>query len=339
VIATRMSPAELYLRVLTERAPQDTLLEVRYRRQETPTDSPWSDFKRFFIDIQTLRRRMSSEASFIASIGHRTDVYVGCAPRLRYSGCREDIAPAAILWADCDTPSAIQALQAFTPAPTMTVESGSATYQEERRLEHKHAYWALTHPLVPKELETANRRLAAALGADPSCVDPARVLRVPHTLNFKHSPPSPTRLFTLTDKTYRPQNILAALPELPASSVHKATRRNQDPAAAEDPLERIHPRTYVHVLTGRDPGRSGKIHCPFHADRRPSFHVYNTPEQGWTCFACTTPTGCPLGGDIYTLASLLWLTGQSQDVPLRGRQFVEVRRRLMEIFFGEGADV
>ncbi len=327
MIAAPMSPVELYLRVLTQRAEPDTLLEVRYRRRKTPGDTfPWGDFKRFFIDMPTLKRRTTAEAAFLASIGNRTDVYVGCAPRRRYRGCREDVAPAAILWADCDTPEAIRALQTFTPPPTMIVESGSATYDEDRRLEHKHAYWALTHPLLPTELEAANRRLALALGADPSCVDPARVLRLPQTLNFKHTPPSPTRLFKLTDTTYHHKEILAALPALPASSVHQATRRDRDPTAYEDLLQRVHPRIYVQVLTGRDPGRSGKIHCPFHEDRRPSFHVYNTPERGWTCFACTTPSGRRLGGDIYTLASLLW------GIPNRGHSFYALRTRLEETF-------
>lgn len=322
-----MSPVELYLRVLTERAELDTLLEVRYRRQKTPGDVfPLGDFKRFFIDIPTLKKRTSREAAFLASIGSRTDVYVGCAPRRRYRGSREDIVSAAILWADCDTPEAIRALQTFTLAPTMIVESGSATYQDEHRYEHKHAYWALAHSLLPTELEVANRRLAIALGADPSCVDPARVLRVPQTLNFKHTPPSPTRLHTLTDTTYHHKEILAMLPELPASSIHRATRRDRDPAASEDLLQRIHPRIYVRALTGRHPNRSGKILCPFHEDRRPSFHVYNTPERGWTCFACTTPSGRRLGGDIYTLASLLW------NIPNRGHHFYALRTRLDEIF-------
>jgi hypothetical protein len=325
--AAPISPIELYLRVLTERAELETLLEVRYRRRKAPGEAfPWGDFKRFFIAMPTLRKRMGSEAAFLAFIGYRTDVYVGCAPRLRYRGRSEDTAPAAILWADCDTPKAIRALQSFTPAPTMTVESGSATYDNERRYEHKHAYWALTNPLHPTELEAANRRLALALGADPSCVDPARVLRIPQALNFKHSPPSLTRLRTLTDTTYHPQDILTALPELPAASVHQATRRDRDPAAYEDLLQTIHPRIYVSVLTGRDPGRSGKIHCPFHEDRRPSFHVYNTPERGWTCFACTTPTGRRLGGDIYTLASLLW------NIPNRGHHFYALRAGLHETF-------
>jgi len=274
-----MSPAELYLRVLIERAPPDTLLEVRYRLLETSsTVSPRGDFGRFFIDIQTLKRQMSAKASSLALIGARTDVYVGCAPRLRRGGRREDIAPTAMLWADCDTPSAIRAIALFDPPPTMTVQSGSATYEQGLRHEHVHAYWALTHPLLPTALEAANRRLAAALGADPSCVDAARILRVPNTLNFKHSPPSPTKLAAFTHVRHRPQDLIAALPKLPSTPTPppvpaRATRRDADPARGEDPLQRIDPRHYVHVLTGREPNRAGKIRCPFHEDRTPSLHA------------------------------------------------------------------
>jgi hypothetical protein len=103
-------------------------------------------------------------------------------------------------------------------------------------------------------------------------------------------------------------------------------RRDADPARGEDPLQRIDPRHYVHVLTGREPDCAGKIRCPFHEDRTPSLHAYPTPEQGWTCFACTTPSGRRLGGDIHTLASLLC------SIPNRGRTFYELRDRLDDLF-------
>jgi hypothetical protein len=104
------------------------------------------------------------------------------------------------------------------------------------------------------------------------------------------------------------------------------TRRNADPARGQDPLQTISPRHYIRILTGQTPDRGGKIHCPFHNDRTPSLHAYPTPEQGWTCFACKTTTGRRLGGDIYTLASLLW------NIPNRGKSFHELRERLDELF-------
>ncbi|MBA3262038.1 MAG: hypothetical protein H0T69_06150, partial [Thermoleophilaceae bacterium] len=49
------------------------------------------------------------------------------------------------------------------------------------------------------------------------------------------------------------------------------------------------------------------------------------------------------GNDIYDLAGQLWLTGQKSSERgrqgLRGREFVEVRERLLAMFFGGGADI
>ncbi len=310
--------AELFLGTLAACAPKHSLLEVRYRAEE-------ARLARFFIGV-----RVSSAARIITQIGQRTDVYVGCAPRVRRSGGREDIAPTALLWADCDGPDGATALHAFPIPPSVIVRSGTAT--------NAHAFWALTSALALHALEDANRRLALVLAADPMCVDGARILRVPGTLNYKHDTPRPVRLHRYTPARYRSSEILAALPPVPPTPT---LFRGTPPGLprTSDPLLSIAPADYVRVLTGREPGRDHKIACPLHTEKTPSFHVYSTAELGWACFGCPTPTGKPLGGDIYTLASLLWLTGQSRDVPLRGRQFIEVRRRLMAIFFGENADM
>jgi len=69
----------------------------------------------------------------------------------------------------------------------------------------------------------------------------------------------------------------------------------------------------------------------FHTDRTPSLHVYPEPGRGWYCY------GCDRGGSVYDLAALLWLSGQSSNAPLRGRQFIEVRQRLLVMFFGVDA--
>jgi CHC2 zinc finger/RepB DNA-primase from phage plasmid len=208
-----------------------------------------------------------------------------------------------------------------------------------RNATNAHAFWALTAALSLHELEDANRRLALVLGADPTCVDGARILRVPGTFNFKSRPPRPVRLLRYSPVRYRPADILAILPAAPAAPATAHPTSAPSAPRASDPLLHIEPADYVRILIGREPGRDHKIACPFHEDRTPSFHVYASAERGWTCFGCRTPDGKPLGGDIYKLASLVWLTGQSADGPLRGRRFIEVRERLMAIFFGENADV
>ncbi len=125
---------------------------------------------------------------------------------------------------------------------------------------------------------------------------------------------------------YRPVEILAALPPKPCPQATNHTRRPAQPCRHGDPLLAIPPADYVRVLTGRQPGRDGKILCPLHPEDTPSFHAYPTPQQGWACFGCPTPNGRPLGGDIYTLASHLW------HIPTGGRAFRELRHWLDALF-------
>jgi hypothetical protein len=82
----------------------------------------------------------------------------------------------------------------------------------------------------------------------------------------------------------------------------------------------------VRVLTGRETGRDHKISCPLHSEKTPSFHVYPTAGQGWTCFGCPTQSGRRLGGDIYRLASLLW------RIPTSGWDFLTLQLRLDQKF-------
>jgi len=76
---------------------------------------------------------------------------------------------------------------------------------------------------------------------------------------------------------------------------------------------------YVQVLTGLRRGRDGKVSCPFHgADRTPSLHVYSDPADGWYCY------GCQRGGSIFDLGAAVF------GLSTRGRDFIELRRRLHE---------
>jgi hypothetical protein len=111
--------------------------------------------------------------------------------------------------------------------------------------------------------------------------------------------------------------LLAALPEDPvdAGSSTRAAARPA-PRRVDDPLRSIDPDVYVAALTGRKPGRDRKVSCPFHRDRTPSLHAYETPEDGWFCF------GCRRGGSVYDLGAGV------MGLSTRGREFVELRRRL-----------
>jgi CHC2 zinc finger len=84
-----------------------------------------------------------------------------------------------------------------------------------------------------------------------------------------------------------------------------------------DPLRELEPAVYVTALTGQAVGRSGKVSCPFHEDRTPSFHVYERADQGWYCFGCRRH-----GQTVYDLASEIW------QLQTRGDEFLELRARL-----------
>lgn len=295
--------AELYLQTLTEHAPKHGLLDIRYRTQGRR-------FSQVFLHAHDQRA-----ARRLATIGQHADVYVGCALRIRPRGTRKDVAPTALLWADCDDARSLAVARAFVPEPTMIVASGS--------VDHAHVYWALTGTLEPDELEDVNRTLAEALGADKRCADAARILRIPGTWNYKPKPPEPVELIHHSEARHDRRDILAALPSIDRS---QRDVRIQTGAREQDPLQQIEPAHYVRLLTGRTPDREGKIACPFHHDDKPSLHVYPTPEQGWACYGCNTPDGKPRGGDIYTLASHLW------GIPSKGSGFLDLRARLDDVF-------
>ncbi len=293
--------------MLAALSPERSLLDVRHRA----TGGPLSRLFLRFDDPDAART--------IVALGQRADVYVGCAPRLRRRGRREDVAPTALLWADCDGPQAFQALLLFEPAASVIVASGSDY--------GAHAYWALTRPLDVEELEEANRRLAIAMGADLRCTDAARVLRVPGTQNFKHVVPRPVELLRCTSVRYAPAEIIDQLPASGSSRASGPRSFTARSGQACDPLLQIAPREYIRVPTGLTPSRDGKVRCPFHYDRTPSLHVYATPEEGWACFGCEAGGGRAVGGDIYTFAGRLW------GIPTRGCEFVVLRRRL-DVLFG-----
>ena len=98
-----------------------------------------------------------------------------------------------------------------------------------------------------------------------------------------------------------------------------------DAHRGDDPLLAIPPEVYVQRLLHVDVPRHRKVPCPFHADRHPSLHVYDTAARGWYCFG-----RCRRGGTIYDLAAPLY----GYDV--RGENFLRLRSELRRLF---GLDV
>jgi len=79
-----------------------------------------------------------------------------------------------------------------------------------------HAYWALTEVIGKDRWQPMMDRLAELckthnLIADPKCFEPARILRVPNTLNFKDTPPSPVTVIARGSNVSEPAELRVTL--------------------------------------------------------------------------------------------------------------------------------
>jgi hypothetical protein len=294
---------EHYLAALFGREDRRAYIEVRYRHDDTMR-------RHFLAHTDTF-----AAARTIARLSLSSDVYIGVAPRRHDdTGGKDAIDRVWTLWADIDTPNAHDALRAVPVTPAILIASGTPG--------HLHAYRPLSEAVGITAAETANRRLAAQLGADAGAVtNAATILRPPGTYSFKTTPPTPVLARRLEPALTTLEAATDAIAEdrprpAPTTPVPRST-----PPPGSDPLRGLDPAHYVGVLTGQAVGRSRKITCPFHDDRTPSLHVYEHPEDGWYCFGCKRH-----GHTVYDLASLLW------DLDTRGPSFIELRARLYDLF-------
>jgi hypothetical protein len=298
-----------YLDVLMGGAARDSFVEMRSRLRDTGMVA------QFFARAETdrLARAVADRASV-------TDVYIGCAPRSCRRGDKQAIREVWTLWVECDGAKSAAAAQRVDPAPALVIASGSGA--------NVHAYWPLCAPIGPREAEVANLRLATSVGADLACFDATRILRPPGTWNHKHSPPRAVSLVSHTPgRRFEVDDVIGRLRHVDTAQVEQRWRPRARRTERHDPLLAISPTVYVRELVGARPGRDRKVPCPFHHDERPSLHVYAAPERGWSCYSCRR------GGSIYDLAAELWGVGT------RGREFLELRRRLLEAFAIEVARV
>lgn len=298
-------PLVAYLQMIEGGARTNAFVELRYRVAEATLAAE------FF--------RVGDHAAVVDTVGLRaaqTDVYVGCAPRTQRAGTKDAVDRVWVLWAECDGAVAAKAAAAYRPTPPVLIGSGSGP--------NVHAYWPLRAPLSPPDAEIANLRLARAIGADEACHDAARILRPPTTWNHKRRPPAPVTVLRFeSGVAFDAREIVARAPAIDEGLIARRWSARVDRDLNTDPLLRIPPVLYVGRLL-EVPTRAGrKVRCPFHADERPSLHVYPTVGRGWCCFSCRR------GGSIYDLAAALW------NLDTRGADFVQVRRRLMRQFARE----
>ncbi len=285
----------LYLAAIAGNEPHSSMIELRWRER------PGQPMHSQFLFAQAPKAIIER----VAALATRGDVYAGAAPRTRSRGTADAVERTWTLWVDLDTADAVQRLDAFTPRPSIVLLTGTAG--------HAQALWPLRAPLAREHVKRANRRIAHAVGGDLNATDVARILRVPMTSNHKHSPPITVECVRLDLAVYTPREIVGDLADAPTKAAATSVRPHDDRA---DPLLTISPTVYVSALLGVEPGRDGKIACPFHDDRSPSLHVYDAPERGWRCY------GCERGGSIIDLGAALY------SIEPRGRGYHEIRRRL-----------
>jgi hypothetical protein len=288
------SPLELYLRELVGGAHAGQLLDLRWAgsspgmgQRFLPANAP------------------EQAARLIAALAPRADVYVGVALRERREGGKRAIAGSRLLFIECDRlPDERLALRL---PPTIEIASGTA--------EHRHLYWRLDALTANDRVESANRRLAHALGGDPRSVDIARILRPPDTLNHKSDPPRAVRLLALRqDAHYTLAQLLDELPPTPGDRNDAPPPRIAIRTELDSRLRAIPASDYVLALTGREPDRQGKVLCPFHQEKHASLQLYR--DGSFYCF------GCGRGGSIIDFAAALWGYGT------RGEDFLALRANL-----------
>jgi P4 family phage/plasmid primase-like protien len=151
---------------------------------------------------------------FAATYAH-LDLYFGVATREVRGGSGEHCLDLHALFADLDFKDSSEAdvrqrLAAFPHPPFAIVSSGGGLQ----------AYWLLKTPIAiagdgARNIQTALRRLATALGGDLNATDAPRILRLPGTLNRKYDPPRPVELESLRpDLRYDLDTLLADLPPI-----------------------------------------------------------------------------------------------------------------------------
>jgi replicative DNA helicase len=144
------------------------------------------------------------------------NIFVGIATRTKDGdGSLANCHDLWAVWVDIDfsklpESEARQRLQDFAAHPSIVISTGHGL----------HAYWRLTFLLDVREHSdqayTLLRRLARHLGGDPASAEPARILRVPGTLNHKYDPPRPVTIERLDPRSfYKVEDIERAFPPEP----------------------------------------------------------------------------------------------------------------------------
>jgi len=156
------------------------------------------------------------------------NIFFGVADRKGASGKLENCLTVGALWVDIDFKTvpedeARELAMAFAIPPSIALLSGGGA----------HLYWLLRERIAvgDPDLVRGLLGLARALHADRTVAEPARVLRVPGTKNFKYDPPRDVVITQFhPDRRVALREILRHLPAVPAENADTNGHRFQVPA-------------------------------------------------------------------------------------------------------------
>jgi hypothetical protein len=154
-----------------------------------------------------------------------------------------DISEIRAVWVDCDGKPVAEVLDGFD---ALGLVPHAVARREDAPDTQAHVY-TFTAGLSSIEFTAAQRALAAQLGTDPRVIDPSRVMRLPGTFHMK--PGKPPSRYLFEDLTFgmgrafalSREQILAALPPLPAAPPRKGTVEPVTEAMVRDMLRHVDP--------------------------------------------------------------------------------------------------
>lgn len=238
----------------------------------------------------------AAAAHITRSLQNGDDVYVGAQPRCRDGGGEADVANLRWVYSDVDYGTTGHA----KPAPYATRSDALAAIRRAAEqlgasptfLVHTgggfQVWYALKDPLPEPAWRDAIARLTHAVGGDPNATDPARILRVPGTKNFKVAPPRPVTLEAASGcfvEGERFARLPAPPPEPPAFKPRIvgsrfATDRPFD-LANEVPIAEVF--DWLGIAMHRE-GQRVYCACPIHDGSNPSQMVVGGSSNLACCF-------------------------------------------------------
>jgi RepB DNA-primase from phage plasmid len=208
-------------------------------------------------DFEAIKRKR--EAMGVNFPPADVDLFIGVAPRSRKEGTKAAVEEVWAVWVDLDRADATDVLERFEPQPALVVATGTPG--------HLQAYWPLTEPAAPHDVERVNRALAVRLGGDRAVADASRMMRLPGSLNCKHHPAVRARLVSAGDQRFTLAELEEALAE-----AQDPGEAQPGPGADDEPSEPV--QRVLGALSGVKRSGSGwQALCPAHDDHRPSLSI------------------------------------------------------------------